>query len=72
MHTTQVFPSTNDRIAYQSGATSWLYRYRLDARLAWMLQEVPCVLWAVAAWPLPMPLPNRILVALFALHYIQR
>lgn len=44
----------------------------LDARLAWVLMESPNLLWALSNWSAELPLPNRVLLGAFALHYVNR
>lgn len=50
---------------------------RIPARTAWVLQELPALAWpllecACAAAPRLDRLPNRVLLAMFVVHYVHR
>jgi len=56
---------------YRSASWGWL----MDSRLAWFMQELPSlvlppVLWLCSATSLA--LPNKLLLAVFIVHYFQR
>lgn len=62
--------------AYGRYSAQWPGR-RMPARPAWFLQELPSLVWPLYECIRPAAvqlsnLPNRILLAMFLIHYVQR
>lgn len=62
-----------------SESASWLYGFKMNGRLAWVLQESPCVcavcanLWlAGQERTARLPTASSVLLALFTFHYVNR
>ena len=58
-----------------SKEASFMYGFKMNGKVAWVLQECPCVvlvLWAFFAKTREMPVESAILLALFMLHYTNR
>jgi 3-oxo-5-alpha-steroid 4-dehydrogenase 1 len=54
---------------------SFLYGFKMNGQLAWVLQESPCVIamiWALSVKTRTMPAPAVVLLSMFSLHYINR
>eukprot|EP00735_Rhodelphis_limneticus_P005406 TRINITY_DN17235_c0_g1::TRINITY_DN17235_c0_g1_i1::g.7721::m.7721 TRINITY_DN17235_c0_g1::TRINITY_DN17235_c0_g1_i1::g.7721 ORF type:complete len:270 (+),score=6.48,sp/A5PJS2/S5A1_BOVIN/51.74/4e-82,Steroid_dh/PF02544.11/2.1e-53,DUF1295/PF06966.7/6.2e+03,DUF1295/PF06966.7/2.7e-05,PEMT/PF04191.8/2.6e+03,PEMT/PF04191.8/0.38 TRINITY_DN17235_c0_g1_i1:47-811(+) len=54
-----------------------IWGFLLPARVAWVLQEFPCVAWCVSTWYTSnglaaVPFANKILFSLFLFHYVNR
>lgn len=61
---------------YGRYSSQWHGR-RLPARPAWFLQELPSMVWPLYECLRPaaarlVNLPNRVLLAMFLIHYVQR
>lgn len=61
---------------YGRYSSQWSGR-RVSARLAWFLQELPSMVWPLYEFARPAAvrlysLPNRVLMAMFLIHYVQR
>ena len=52
--------------------SSFFKNYQLNGTLAWFLQEIPCVIMGAISLSYSYNQSNRLLVALFMLHYIHR
>jgi 3-oxo-5-alpha-steroid 4-dehydrogenase 1 len=54
---------------------SFIYGFKMNGKLAWVLQEAPCVvavIWAVVVKSRTIPVPSVVLLCLFSIHYINR
>ena len=62
---------------YSSDPAAAAYGFKMDSRVAWVLQECPCVFWVwrsvgeAGGWA-ALAAPNRALLGLFLLHYVNR
>jgi len=70
-------PAPYGRYSATTGISSWIYGPPINAKLAWMLQEmpsvaVPAILLFQSKCVLLSSVPNLILTILFMTHYVQR